>query len=63
MRNKNCQHWAHKKQNEDKNAQNITQKTEKMSNTDQTKNYNRWATRTQQKITIDEQHGPNQTLQ
>ena len=34
-----------------------------MSNTDPTKNYNRWATRTQPKTTIDEQHGPNQKLQ
>jgi hypothetical protein len=34
-----------------------------MSNTDPTKNYNRWAIRTQPKTTIDEQHGPNQKLQ
>jgi hypothetical protein len=34
-----------------------------MSNTDPTKNYNGWATRTQQKTTKDEQHDPNQKLQ
>ena len=39
------------------------QKLQKMSNTDQTKNYNGWATRTQQKTTKDEQHDPNQKLQ
>jgi hypothetical protein len=31
-----------------------------MSNPDLTNNYNRWATRTQLKTTIDEQHGPQQ---
>jgi hypothetical protein len=31
-----------------------------MNNTDPTKKYNRWATRTQPKTTIDEQHGPQQ---
>ena len=31
-----------------------------MSNTIPTKNYNRWATRTQPKTTIDEQHEPQQ---
>ena len=39
------------------------QKLQYMSNTDPTKNYNRWATRAQPKTTMDEQHGPNQKLQ
>ena len=33
-----------------------------MSNADPTKNYKRRATRTQPKITMDEQHGPQQKL-
>jgi hypothetical protein len=34
-----------------------------MSNMDPTKNYNGWATWTQPKTTMDEQHGPNQKRQ
>ena len=39
------------------------QKLQWMSDTDPTKNYNRWATWIQRKTTMDEQHGPNQKLQ
>ena len=34
------------------------QKIQKMSNTDPTDNYNRWATQSKPKTTMDEQHGP-----